>query len=152
MSEPLLSARDKGLAAEEAACAYLRSQGYEVLERNYLCRYGEIDIVAREGETLVFVEVRYRGVRSRESPGESLTPKKVMRIRKAVKDYVFVRRISLSVPVRVDACLVSPDAPPAKTRRPKGSEQAGAEAPCHARVPGLGFVRFDVIRGAVDFV
>jgi putative endonuclease len=49
-----------GKAGEEAAVQYLRQQGYRILERNYRCRFGEIDLIARDGSTLVFIEVKTR--------------------------------------------------------------------------------------------
>lgn len=50
----------RGRLAEERACAYLQAQGLRLLERNYRCRVGEIDLIMRDGEALVFVEVRLR--------------------------------------------------------------------------------------------
>lgn len=50
----------KGKQAEQAAADYLRGAGYEIIVTNWRCKGGEIDIVARHGETLVFVEVRSR--------------------------------------------------------------------------------------------
>lgn len=52
------STQRKGRTGEEIAAAYLARKGYQILSRNYRCRYGEIDIVARHGQTLVFVEVK----------------------------------------------------------------------------------------------
>ena len=49
-----------GRAAERLAECYLRKQGVLILERNWRCRFGEIDLIAREGDTLLFVEVRLR--------------------------------------------------------------------------------------------
>ncbi len=49
-----------GAAWEQAACDYLREQGLRLLQENYRCRMGEIDLVMRDGSCLVFVEVRYR--------------------------------------------------------------------------------------------
>jgi putative endonuclease len=49
-----------GKRGEELAAAYLAEAGYRIIERNYRCLFGEIDIVAEEGETLVFVEVKSR--------------------------------------------------------------------------------------------
>ena len=57
------SARDRssvGRRGEEAACAYLAERGYRILDRNWRCRLGEIDIVAERGDIVVFVEVRTR--------------------------------------------------------------------------------------------
>ena len=49
-----------GVAAEELAARYLAAQGLRVIGRNYRCRFGEIDLIAKDGEMLVFVEVRLR--------------------------------------------------------------------------------------------
>ena len=49
-----------GVAAEELAARYLVTQGLHIVARNYRCRFGEIDLIARDGEALVFVEVRLR--------------------------------------------------------------------------------------------
>jgi len=70
----------KGAEYEETASEYLNKLGYLIVERNYRCRTGEIDIVAREGDTLVFVEVK--GGRSLEfgHPIERFDTKKLDRI------------------------------------------------------------------------
>jgi len=54
----------RGPMAEAAAEEFLSGRGLRLLERNYRCRFGELDLVMRDGETLVFVEVRYRGSNS----------------------------------------------------------------------------------------
>ncbi len=51
---------ERGRHAESLAAAFLQQRGLKLVERNYRCRFGEIDLVAREGKTLVFVEVRMR--------------------------------------------------------------------------------------------
>ncbi|MGE5578712.1 MAG: YraN family protein [Bacillota bacterium] len=99
--------RITGSAMEDAAAAYLRSTGYEVIERNYRARVGEIDIVAKDNGTLVFVEVRYRKPSSMVSPEESLTREKARRLRLAARRYLAEREISDGVPVRFDLCAVS---------------------------------------------
>ncbi len=55
--------RQTGAAYEEQAARFLLEQGYQILERNYRCRQGEIDVIARDGSYLVFVEVKYRSSR-----------------------------------------------------------------------------------------
>ena len=52
--------RKTGMEKEETACRFLLTQGYEVIERNFYSRCGEIDIIARDGQYLVFAEVKYR--------------------------------------------------------------------------------------------
>lgn len=54
---------------------YLKTQGYEILEKNYRCRIGEIDLIAKEGETLVFVEVKYRRDDKMGNPKEAVDRK-----------------------------------------------------------------------------
>jgi len=55
-----LNTRKTGTFYEDAACEYLQKQGVTILERNYRCRLGEIDIVAKDKNCIVFVEVKYR--------------------------------------------------------------------------------------------
>lgn len=76
---PLILDRAKtGQRGEDLAGDYLLQHGYEILERNWKrLPYGEVDIVAREGDVLVFVEVRMRGADSYETPQESVTPHKL---------------------------------------------------------------------------
>lgn len=62
-----------GLKAEEIACKYLKSLGYKILERNFRIRGGEIDIVAKEGEEIVFVEVKARWSHKFGEPAEAVT-------------------------------------------------------------------------------
>ena len=60
MTEEKRSSRQVGRHYEKVAEKCLESQGYQILERNFSCRRGEIDLIAREGGYLVFVEVKYR--------------------------------------------------------------------------------------------
>ncbi|MCL2670172.1 MAG: YraN family protein, partial [Syntrophaceae bacterium] len=52
--------RQTGQQGEAVAAAHLGEQGYRIIDRNYRCRFGEIDLIALEGETLVFIEVKCR--------------------------------------------------------------------------------------------
>lgn len=56
----MFNARKRGDAAEETAKKYLQSSGLRLLDRNYRCRMGEIDLIMQDGDSLVFVEVRFR--------------------------------------------------------------------------------------------
>ena len=72
--------RAQGDAAEERACRHLEGSGFTIVKRNFRTRGGEIDIVARKGDVLVFVEVRSREVPGFGTPEESVTPAKRRRI------------------------------------------------------------------------
>lgn len=80
--------KELGEIAEDHAARYLRSKGYRVLERNYLAHGGEVDIVAEQGDALVFVEVKSRSSAEHASPRESVTPGKQRRIVKAASTYL----------------------------------------------------------------
>jgi putative endonuclease len=84
-----------GRQGEDLAAAHLESLGYELLARNWRTRAGELDIVARDGDWLVFVEVRTRraadggGTPLLGRPEESVTPRKRERLRAMVDAYLF---------------------------------------------------------------
>ncbi len=77
-----------GKYGEDLACKYLQDQGYKILERNYRIRGGEIDIVAKDKETLVFVEVKTRWSHEYGLPAESMTAWKIKFLLKAAMFYV----------------------------------------------------------------
>ncbi len=80
-----------GLAGEEIACDYLRQIKYDILTRRFRMFRGEIDIVARDGGTLVFVEVKARADASFGRPEEAVTPGKQRQIRKIALGYLVAR-------------------------------------------------------------
>ena len=80
--------RGGGNAAEERACRHLEGAGLTIVERNFRTGGGEIDIVARKGDVLVFVEVRSREDADFGTPEESVTPAKRRRIVGAAKRYL----------------------------------------------------------------
>ncbi len=82
------STTEAGNAGERAAAAFLRARGYHVLEHNFRCRGGEIDLIALDGGTLVFVEVKLRRTLSRGAPIEAVTALKQGRIRRAAQTYL----------------------------------------------------------------
>ncbi|MEV4895098.1 YraN family protein [Nonomuraea sp. NPDC055795] len=73
--------QDLGRQGEQLAVTYLQSEGMEIIERNWRCRHGEIDIIARDGPTLVVVEVKTRSTRSHGTALESVSPMKLSRLR-----------------------------------------------------------------------
>ncbi|HWS14676.1 MAG TPA: YraN family protein, partial [Candidatus Methylomirabilis sp.] len=80
MTSPPEARRAQGDAAEERACRHLEGVGFTIGDRNYRARGGEIDIVARKGDLLVFVEVRSREDAAFGTPEETVTPAKRRRI------------------------------------------------------------------------
>jgi putative endonuclease len=80
--------RAAGRTAEERACRHLEGDGFAVLERNYRSAGGEIDIVARLGDLLVFVEVRSRGDAAFGSPEETVGRRKRQRVVAAARRYL----------------------------------------------------------------
>jgi len=95
-----LHTRGRGRVGEDAAVAWLRGQGFEVLERNVTTHAGEIDLVAREGETLCFVEIKARGGGEYGPAVGAVGPGKQRRISRAAALYLAQHR--LEVPCRFD--------------------------------------------------
>ncbi len=91
----------KGRAGEDIACNYLVGKGFKLIERNFRTRWGEIDLVMAERNTLVLVEVKfgYRGKAGR--PAERLTRAKRRNFVNAVKYYLMTKGIRQQ-PIRVD--------------------------------------------------
>ena len=77
-----------GMRAEAAARGHLQAQGYNVVGANYRCRWGELDIIAWQGATLVFVEVRGRRSLKYGTPEESLSKRKQARLVAAAESYM----------------------------------------------------------------
>ena len=77
-----------GARGETIAVDYLRREGYGIVDTNWRCRRGEIDIIARDGATLVFVEVRARSSARLGSPEESVTPAKQRRLAELAQTYL----------------------------------------------------------------
>lgn len=76
-----------GRWGEKIAVKYLSGKGYQVIETNFHKRWGEIDIIAREKETLVFIEVKTRMIFDTISPEESIAPWKIKKVQKTALYY-----------------------------------------------------------------
>jgi putative endonuclease len=72
-----LDRKNLGKLGESVAASLIKSQGYKILERNFQTRFGEVDIVALDGDTLVFVEVKTRWSKDFGLPEEAVTPRKL---------------------------------------------------------------------------
>ena len=79
--------RDTGILGEKLARDFLKKRGYHIIETNYRCPHGEIDIVAKDKDSLVFIEVRAKRSSEFGSPEESITPAKKEKIRATAYHY-----------------------------------------------------------------
>lgn len=93
--------------AEGVAKGFLEHQGYRILAENYSVRGGELDLVAQDGEVLVFVEVRQRADSRHGGPAESLQPGKLERLRDAALHYLVEHYRRDDLPLRFDAVLIT---------------------------------------------
>ena len=99
----------RGVPAENLAAAFLESRGLKVVERNYRCRFGEIDLIAASGATLVFVEVRARRSTAFGGAAASITAAKRRRLVAAARHYLARRRVAGAC--RFDVVLLQGDEP-----------------------------------------
>lgn len=101
-----MNRREKGREKEEFACRYLERKGYRILATNYRCRQAEIDIVAIDGNELVFVEVKYRKNMDFGGGLSAVSPKKIRNICKCARYYIYRERIDPDTPIRFDVIAV----------------------------------------------
>ncbi len=99
---------ERGAWAESIALRYLGARGLRLLTRNYRCLAGEIDIVMKDNDTLVFIEVRYRANTDYGSPLETINHTKQMRILKTASHYLQTHRMRTGhAPCRFDVVVVT---------------------------------------------
>ncbi len=101
-----LNERQKfGKLGEDLATQYLENNGYEIVERNFSCQQGEIDIIAKEKNEIVFVEVKTRKCLTYGTPAEAVTKEKRRHIEKTAQYYLFTKQLEKQ-PVRFDVIEV----------------------------------------------
>lgn len=105
--------KEKGKIGEEVACKFLMKRGYKIIKRNYLKKWGEIDIIAEKDRVIHFFEVKsVVGEKAKDESGdgwnqsENIHSKKKLRLKKAIGTYLAENRIEESVEYIVDAALV----------------------------------------------
>lgn len=99
-----------GQSAESRAEAFLKTHGLNLVARNWRCRFGEIDLVMRDGATLVFVEVRLRSRSDFGGAAASVTPAKQKKLLAAARQYLAA--LKTLPPCRFDVVALSGDAAP----------------------------------------
>jgi putative endonuclease len=94
-----------GRYGEDRAANYLQDRGYEIIDRNWRSRAGEIDLVARDHDRIVFIEVKTRNGSGYGHPFEAITKEKVSRMRRVVADWCQAKQVS-GIQIRLDAISV----------------------------------------------
>jgi putative endonuclease len=107
MAEPERdNTRARGLAAEDIAVRHLHTHGYRVVARNFTCKFGEIDVIARHGDDLVFVEIRSRHNQEAVDPIYSVDLRKRKKIVRTAQFYLSTRVRQMPI-CRFDVVIVT---------------------------------------------
>lgn len=89
---------------EDKACAFLKQKGFSIVARNWHCAFGEIDIIAKQKELLVFVEVKYRKSSAFGGAAYSITSSKLLKMRRTIEYYL--QQFPHKGYIRADAVLI----------------------------------------------
>ncbi len=104
-----MNKRQVGNYGEERAVWFLTRKGYQILGRNYRCRQGEVDIIAKDGSYLVFIEVKYRKSGRCGDPAEAVGGTKQKRLYQAARHYLCRHGYGEEQPCRFDVVAVYGD-------------------------------------------
>ena len=96
---------ETGKIGEDIATRYLEQIGYEIIQRNFECKIGEIDIIAKDKEVIVFVEVKTRASALYGQPKDAVDRTKKKHIYKTAEFYIYIRHLE-NYPVRIDVIEV----------------------------------------------
>jgi putative endonuclease len=96
--------REKGTSGEEMAASYLTKKGYKILEKNFSTKFGEIDLVCRDHDNLVFVEVKLKVGDRFGKPEDMINKHKIWQVSRMGELYIMKNKINM--PVRVDMVAV----------------------------------------------
>ena len=110
---PKPSKTSVGRQAEKLVASHLKSQGYKVIAYNFFTRFSEIDIIAQQGDCLVFVEVKARSSPRQGLPQEAVTPRKLQKLIKAAQWYL-AQHQWMEKPSRIDVAAVDLSTSPPK--------------------------------------
>jgi putative endonuclease len=99
-----------GKFGEDKACEYVRKLGYKIIERNFKARYSELDIIALDGDTLVFVEVKTRIGDEHGLPQEAITRHKIYALTRSIEYYTLLHpELPESLRIDVVSVFLQPD-------------------------------------------
>ncbi len=85
--------KELGKRGEEVALRFLKKNGYQILQKNYVCKMGEVDIIAREKDTLAFIEVKTRTTKAFGPPQLAVNASKQMQLSKAALSFIKEKRL-----------------------------------------------------------
>jgi putative endonuclease len=97
--------KELGKKGEEVAIRFLKKNGYQVIKRNYVCKMGEIDIIAKEKDTLVFIEVKTRTSTTFGPPQLAVNPKKQSQMSKVALNFLKEKKLE-DVKARFDVVAI----------------------------------------------
>lgn len=103
-----MTSTERGAAAEDAALDYLVNHGLKFIERNFRCKMGEIDLIMRDGNTIVFVEVRLRQHSNYHSGAQSVTRSKIRRLLRTAELYLMLHPTIDETEYRFDVISMGP--------------------------------------------
>lgn len=98
--------REVGTEFEHRAADYLKKNHYEILQSNFRCYIGEIDLIAKSEGYLCFVEVKYRSSTQKGFPAEAITQTKMRRITRTAQYYMLIHNIPQDTPCRFDVVVI----------------------------------------------
>lgn len=101
-----MNKRTIGTEHEQMACEYLEKEGLEIIETNYRVKIGEIDIIAKDGYTLVFAEVKYRASKDYGGASFAISTSKQQKIYRVAQWYISAHHLSEKALYRFDAILI----------------------------------------------
>lgn len=103
----MVTTREQGLYTENLACQFLENKGFKLIEKNFNCRLGEIDLIMKDNDNLVFVEVRYRRNNNFGSGAESVTAGKQSKLIKTASLYLQQHDKLNKYPARFDIVSIT---------------------------------------------
>ncbi|MGO2477871.1 MAG: YraN family protein [Pseudoalteromonas sp.] len=106
------NSREKGQYYELQAQKYLISQGSTAIERNYNCQFGELDLIMRDGDKLVFVEVKFRENNARGGANYALSKQKQSRLRRTIYHYLAAKQLPTQSSMRIDYVAITGESAP----------------------------------------
>ena len=97
-----MNKRQLGQENEYLALKYLTDKGYKIIKRNYRCKLGEIDLIAKKEDRIIFIEVKYRSNNRYGNSIEAVNKRKQQVIRNVAKYYLLTNYHSLEIPISFD--------------------------------------------------